>query len=42
MDTEEDHGLIARQIGMLRKRIVLTKRMLASFDSAGGEDVDHS
>jgi hypothetical protein len=29
MDTEEDHGLIARQIGMLRKRIVLTKRMQA-------------
>ncbi|WP_449286384.1 DUF2721 domain-containing protein [Marinobacter sp. PE14] len=27
MDTEEDHALIARQIGMLRKRIVLTKRM---------------
>ena len=24
MDTEEDHALIARQIGMLRKRIVLT------------------
>jgi hypothetical protein len=29
MDTEEDHALIARQIGMLRKRIVLTKRMQA-------------
>ena len=28
-DTEEDHALIARQIGMLRKRIVLTKRMQA-------------
>jgi hypothetical protein len=27
MDTEEDHALIARQISMLRKRIVLTKRM---------------
>lgn len=27
MDTEEDHALIARQIGMLRKRILLTKRM---------------
>jgi hypothetical protein len=27
MDTEEDHALIARQITMLRKRIVLTKRM---------------
>ncbi|MDI9244700.1 DUF2721 domain-containing protein [Marinobacter sp. CHS3-4] len=27
MDTEEDHNLIARQISMLRKRIVLTKRM---------------
>ncbi|WP_328186276.1 DUF2721 domain-containing protein [Marinobacter sp. OP 3.4] len=27
MDSEEDHALIARQIGMLRKRIVLTKRM---------------
>lgn len=27
MDSEDDHGLIARQIGMLRKRIVLTKRM---------------
>ncbi|SFR75949.1 Protein of unknown function [Marinobacter daqiaonensis] len=30
MDTEEDHALIARQIGMLRKRITLTKRMQAS------------
>ncbi|WP_375169706.1 DUF2721 domain-containing protein [Marinobacter sp.] len=29
MDTEEDHALIARQISMLRKRIVLTKRMQA-------------
>lgn len=29
MDSEEDHGLIARQIGMLRKRITLTKRMQA-------------
>lgn len=29
MDSEEDHTLIARQIGMLRKRIVLTKRMQA-------------
>ena len=29
MDSEEDHALIARQIGMLRKRIVLTKRMQA-------------
>lgn len=29
MDTEKDHGLIARQLGMLRKRIVLTKRMQA-------------
>jgi uncharacterized protein DUF2721 len=29
MDTEEDHALIARQIKMLRKRIVLTKRMQA-------------
>lgn len=29
MDSEEDHGLIARQLGMLRKRIVLTKRMQA-------------
>ena len=29
MDTEEDHVLIARQISMLRKRIVLTKRMQA-------------
>lgn len=29
MDTEEDHALIARQIAMLRKRIVLTKRMQA-------------
>ncbi|HET8801591.1 MAG TPA: DUF2721 domain-containing protein [Marinobacter sp.] len=29
MDTEEDHGLITRQITMLRKRIVLTKRMQA-------------
>jgi len=27
MDSEDDHALIARQIGMLRKRIVLTKRM---------------
>lgn len=27
MDTEEDHALIARQISMLRKRILLTKRM---------------
>mgnify|MGYP005849601251 CR=1 FL=1 len=27
MDTEKDHALIARQISMLRKRIVLTKRM---------------
>jgi hypothetical protein len=27
MDTEEDHALIARQIAMLRQRIVLTKRM---------------
>lgn len=27
MDSEEDHALIARQLGMLRKRIVLTKRM---------------
>lgn len=27
MDTEEDHALIARQIRMLRQRIVLTKRM---------------
>lgn len=29
MDTEEDHALIARQISMLRKRILLTKRMQA-------------
>lgn len=29
MDSEEDHSVIARQIGMLRKRIVLTKRMQA-------------
>lgn len=29
MDTEQDHSIIARQIGMLRKRIVLTKRMQA-------------
>ncbi|MFL1404421.1 DUF2721 domain-containing protein [Marinobacter sp. M1N3S26] len=29
MDSEEDHALIARQIGMLRKRITLTKRMQA-------------
>ena len=29
MDTEEDHALIARQLGMLRKRMVLTKRMQA-------------
>lgn len=29
MDTEEDHALIARQIRMLRQRIVLTKRMQA-------------
>lgn len=27
MDSEEDHALIARQISMLRKRILLTKRM---------------
>ncbi|MFO7527599.1 MAG: DUF2721 domain-containing protein [Marinobacter sp.] len=27
MGSEDDHALIARQIGMLRKRIVLTKRM---------------
>ncbi|MGM0953642.1 MAG: DUF2721 domain-containing protein [Pseudomonadota bacterium] len=27
MDSEEDHALIARQLGMLRKRILLTKRM---------------
>ncbi|MBD3639577.1 MAG: DUF2721 domain-containing protein [Marinobacter sp.] len=27
MDSEDDHALIARQIGMLRKRIILTKRM---------------
>lgn len=27
MDSEEDHALIARQIRMLRKRILLTKRM---------------
>lgn len=29
MDSEEDHSLIARQIGMLRQRITLTKRMQA-------------
>lgn len=29
MDSEDDYALIARQIGMLRKRIVLTKRMQA-------------
>ncbi|MBB5321433.1 DUF2721 domain-containing protein [Marinobacter oulmenensis] len=29
MSSEEDHRLIGRQIGMLRKRIVLTKRMQA-------------
>ncbi|OZB20156.1 MAG: II family cellulose-binding protein [Marinobacter sp. 34-60-7] len=29
MDSEGDHEVIARQIGMLRKRIVLTKRMQA-------------
>lgn len=29
MDTEQDHSIIARQIGMLRQRIVLTKRMQA-------------
>jgi uncharacterized membrane protein len=29
MDTEDDYALIARQIGMLKKRIVLTKRMQA-------------
>ncbi|MDR9425539.1 MAG: DUF2721 domain-containing protein [Marinobacter sp.] len=27
MDSEEDHALIERQLAMLRKRIVLTKRM---------------
>ncbi len=29
MDSEDDYALIARQIGMLKKRIVLTKRMQA-------------
>jgi hypothetical protein len=29
MDSEQDHLLVARQIGMLRKRILLTKRMQA-------------
>lgn len=29
MDLEDDYALIARQIGMLKKRIVLTKRMQA-------------
>lgn len=29
METEKDHAMIARQLGMLRKRIVLTKRMQA-------------
>ena len=30
METEEDYPLIARQLGMLRQRIVLTKRMQAT------------
>ncbi|MDX1456441.1 MAG: DUF2721 domain-containing protein [Marinobacter sp.] len=29
MEAEKDHGIIARQLGTLRKRIVLTKRMQA-------------
>lgn len=29
MESEKDHGIIARQLGMLRKRIVLSKRMQA-------------
>lgn len=27
MDRDKDHGVIARQLAMLRKRIILTKRM---------------